>query len=767
MGLLSLLTSTASAGIYDTPLGNAVNWLLQQRNVVDGSWGSRDDLRYLQTSEAVLALAAANRKGPEYYAGLAWLQNHSADNVDYLARKIQALQVHGNDVSADLQRLQAAQRLAASDNGGFGLSKNYQGATMDSALVLQAYSQAAYSTNASNAINYLKTAQLTGLDTGWSLGQESSSDPVATAHVLMALMPYRASDTTLTTPVNNGLTALNSKVTTTSPVIHRALAAIANLRNSSTSTQAATLMTSLLSSQAADGSWGSDAYATALSIRAIAAAMGADLALLATPVAIPDQKLREAVNQALGRNSLDRLSRGDLANLTSLDISGRGITSLTGLEWASNLTSLNAANNSISSTAPLAGLTKLTQLYLGGNPVGPVAKLSVASLNFGAQRVSVSSAGQVLTLSNTGGAVLNISAISGSGDFLRSTACGTTLAAAASCSITQYFSPSALGPRSGSVSIASDGAASLSATLQGQGVRCATQDFNGDCKSDILMRQTTGNVGLWTMNANVQSANASLAMATSWVLQGAADLNGDRNADLIWRDPVSGQNYWWQMSGSTITAQGTLPAQTDTNWQIVGFGDLNGDGKDDIVWRHKTTGANQVWLMNGAALVSQLNLPAVTDLNWKIVAVGDLDGDGRADLVWRHAGTGQNQVYFMNGGTILSQAALATVADQTWQIVGIGDFDGNGRADLVWQQSSTSSTQIWLMNGATQSATQTPAVAAGWTVQAVADYNGDGKADLLLRQTSTGTLSQWLMNGAGQASTSTNWSLTSDWTIQR
>lgn len=81
-----------------------------------------------------------------------------------------------------------------------------------------------------------------------------------------------------------------------------------------------------------------------------------------------DAALRTAINEALGRGAMDELNKGELSQLTTLDISSRGVTSLNGLQFASNLTTLNASNNTISDTTPIANLASLTNKDLSGNP---------------------------------------------------------------------------------------------------------------------------------------------------------------------------------------------------------------------------------------------------------------------------------------------------------------------------------------------------------------------------------------------------------------
>ncbi len=364
--LIAWITGSASCfAAYEVAAANAVSWLLVRQNAADGSWGETAEVKYVQTSEAVLALAALNRRTPQYYAGLGWLQNNVPDNTDYLARRVLALQSNGSSVSADLATLQAAQRVAEPGNKGWGLSAAYQGAALDTALVLQACNQAGGSVDVAGAVGYLIGAQLTGGDKGWVIGQETSSDPVTTAQALIALIPLKATYPALPASINHGFAALNGKVTVSSSAPQQALAVIANLRNGNEAA-ATPLLSSLVGKQSGDGSWSGDIHATALALRAMAAGMARDLAAQQEGVSVPDAELRAAINEALGRNALDTLNKGELAQLTSLDISARGISDLSGLQHAVNLTHLDARNNTIVDFDPVAGLA--ANILKDGNP---------------------------------------------------------------------------------------------------------------------------------------------------------------------------------------------------------------------------------------------------------------------------------------------------------------------------------------------------------------------------------------------------------------
>jgi hypothetical protein len=102
---------------------------------------------------------------------------------------------------------------------------------------------------------------------------------------------------------------------------------------------------------------------------------------------------------------------------------------------------------------------------LAGAGVLPAqASLNVSSMSFSGQTIGSSSAPQSLTLTNTGGVPLSISAINLSGqdapDFKLSTACPGVLAVGSTCKASVSFAPSAPGVRTALLSFASNDAIS-------------------------------------------------------------------------------------------------------------------------------------------------------------------------------------------------------------------------------------------------------------------------------------------------------------------
>jgi len=111
--------------------------------------------------------------------------------------------------------------------------------------------------------------------------------------------------------------------------------------------------------------------------------------------------------------------------------------------------------------AVVTGLIFLAGCSGGGSstppPAGsPTVSLSATSLTFTSEPVGTPSAGQTVTVNNTGNAALSISGIQSSGDFAipaSTNTCTSSVAAGASCTFTVTFTPTAAGSRTGTVTI--------------------------------------------------------------------------------------------------------------------------------------------------------------------------------------------------------------------------------------------------------------------------------------------------------------------------
>jgi hypothetical protein len=95
---------------------------------------------------------------------------------------------------------------------------------------------------------------------------------------------------------------------------------------------------------------------------------------------------------------------------------------------------------------------------------GTVVNLGPVGLTFPSQKVGTGSAQQTVTLTNTASTALNITGISITGsafhDYSQTNTCGTSVAAAGTCTISMTFKPSAKGTRSATLNISDNGGAS-------------------------------------------------------------------------------------------------------------------------------------------------------------------------------------------------------------------------------------------------------------------------------------------------------------------
>ena len=98
------------------------------------------------------------------------------------------------------------------------------------------------------------------------------------------------------------------------------------------------------------------------------------LPLSAQQVDIPDPNLRQIVAETLKLESKP-ITQVDMLRLDRLDAPDRGITDITGLQYAHNLEYLELRGNPISDLSPLAGLVKLRRLFVWRCEVSDISPL--------------------------------------------------------------------------------------------------------------------------------------------------------------------------------------------------------------------------------------------------------------------------------------------------------------------------------------------------------------------------------------------------------
>lgn len=280
-------------------------------------------------------------------------------------------------------------------------------------------------------------------------------------------------------------------------------------------------------------------------------------------------------------------------------------------------------------------------------------------------------------------------------------------------------------------------------------------DFNGDGRSDILWRHSSGEVGQWLGQRDGAFVNngrvAPNPVDPNWFVAGIGDFNGDGRADVFWRHSSGALGEWQgQPSGQFVNISSAVPGVVDSSWRVVGVSDYNGDGREDILWRH-TSGVITEWLgRSDGSFFNNTGAPANTvDNGWTVVASGDFNGDGYGDIVWRHTSgvfaewQGSRTGNFTNTGTVLSGASGT--------IVGTGDFNGDGFDDLISRASNGAITE-WFGQASGQFLSFSPSLQVldtNWRIAEIGDFDGDGRDDLVWRH-SSGANTQWQALGNGE-----------------
>jgi len=156
-------------------------------------------------------------------------------------------------------------------------------------------------------------------------------------------------------------------------------------------------------------------------------------------------------------------------NLTSIVASGDfSQTNNCGNTLVVNASCIISVSFAPTTSGPRSGAVTLTDdagdspqnLSLGGNGIAPFVSLAPPSLTFPDQPVGTTSSPMNVLLTNTGTAALNISSVTTTGDFAQTNDCGAVVGPGASCTISVTFTPSQVGPASGSVVLSDDASGS-------------------------------------------------------------------------------------------------------------------------------------------------------------------------------------------------------------------------------------------------------------------------------------------------------------------
>jgi hypothetical protein len=220
-------------------------------------------------------------------------------------------------------------------------------------------------------------------------------------------------------------------------------------------------------------------------------------------------------------------------------------------------------------------------------------------------------------------------------------------------------------------------------------------DFDGDGRDDILWRSNTGAIfdflatsnGGFTNNGD----NSFVSVSTSTLVAGVGDFNGDGRSDILWRD-TSGTifNFLASANGGFTNNGDNSSVSVAASTQVAGVGDFNGDGLADLLWRD-SSGAIFDFLgtPNGGFVNNGDNSFVLVPTTTQVAGIGDFNGDGLDDILWRNDTGGIfNFLGTANGGFVNNGDNSSVNVGTSFQIASIGDFNGDAIDDILWRNNT-------------------------------------------------------------------------------
>jgi len=295
LGFIAAFMLLSNSSIYaDAQQG--VDWLKAQSQV-DGAIAQSMDVSTHSQSTVESSIAIQQHTNTSTHEVNAFIQDYEFKNVENLSREVLHLNAQGLSFSTPLSSLLNQQNI----DGGFGEFFGYQSTTIDTAFSLKAMSLNANvtSTQSGKAVAFMLSKQ--SADGGFALNEQNISSVYATAQAIQALNQYRRTFN-LELQIQSAIAYIQSQNSADywASDWETAHALMALIESQPDVTQYRAALDNLIANQDQNGSWSSDAYATAVALQTLFVAENIPTPTDPTKAAILGQVLSASDDSPLG-----------------------------------------------------------------------------------------------------------------------------------------------------------------------------------------------------------------------------------------------------------------------------------------------------------------------------------------------------------------------------------------------------------------------------------------------------------------------------------
>ena len=293
-------------------------------------------------------------------------------------------------------------------------------------------------------------------------------------------------------------------------------------------------------------------------------------------------------------------------------------------------------------------------------------------------------------------------------------------------------------------------------TIRVAGIRTiATGDFNGDGRTDLLLRSFDNALSL-SITDSQGKPGAPTVLYTGQFLGDAVvgDLDGDGKPDVVVSDTAVNMLIFLRSRGDGTFDPPVTTSLTFAPSQLAAA-DFDGDGRLDLAVRSTSGSILAIYHSDGTGHFTEVSRTPLSSASSSDMRVGDIDGDGHMDVLVARTDPAGFDLFFGRGDDTFDAAVAFNTPTASTRYV-IADLNGDGRDEILSAEVKANTISVRVNLGSrtfappvVYQATQTHETFANPYDLIVADVNGDGKPDVVVTLVNERNLGIFPGNGDG------------------